>query len=110
MITNVKPKRVYVINDSCHDYSEAESFGTLTFLTKGKINKLATARMYREFEAQLKDSSKEDFILLSGLTIMSVIACCMFAGMHGKLNLLIFDVTRGNKKGFYRLRTINFED
>ena len=106
----MKPKQVFVINDSCHDYSEAESFGTITFLSTGKINKLATAKMYREFGAKLKDSSKEDFILLSGLTIMSVIACCLFVKMHNRLNLLIFDVTRGNKEGFYRLRTINFGD
>lgn len=106
----MEPKKVFVINDSCHDYSEAESFGTLTFLTKGKINKLATARMYREFKTQLRDSSKEDYILLSSLTIMSVIACCIFTKMHNRLNLLIFDVTRGNKEGFYRLRTINFGD
>jgi len=102
-------RNVYIINDSAHDYSEAESFGQLIYLTEGRINKLATAKMFRDFQAALEGSTKDDYILLSGLTIMSVIACSIFAKKHSKLNLLIYDVSRQNKEGFYRLRVINFE-
>jgi hypothetical protein len=104
----MKTNNVYIINDSCHDYSKAEKFGKLTFLTKGKRNKLATARMFREFYDVLKWSGPEDHILLSGLTVMSVIACCVFVAKHKRINLLIYH-TEG-AKSYYKTRTIEFKE
>lgn len=103
-------KTVYVINKSSHDYSEAERFGELIFLSKGRRNKLAVASMYREFEESLKHSEPTDYILTSGLTIMNIIACAIFALKHKRLNLLIFHVDERNKDGYYKMRTINFEE
>ena len=82
--------KVYVINKSGHDFSEAENFGDLCYLSEGSINRYAIARMYREFCGTLNKSQPSDYLLITGLTVMCSIACSIFARLHGRLNLLIF--------------------
>jgi len=98
--------KVYVVNQSCHDFSKAEVFGKVTFLTTGSINRYATSKMFREFEKELKESAPEDYILISGMTIMSSIACAMFARKHKRLNLLLWK----SRDKDYMERVINLED
>ncbi len=82
--------KVYVINRASHDYSGAERYGELVYLSDGPINRYATNKIYRMLSDVLKDSSPGDYILLTGLTIMTSIACSIFSVMHGRLNLLLF--------------------
>ena len=81
--------KVYVINKSAHDFSKAEKFGTLHFLSRGAMSKYATNRIFRQFEEELVGATDEDYILLTSLTVMNVIACVMFALRFKKLNLLL---------------------
>jgi len=81
---------VYIINRASHDYTEAEKYGNIVYLSEGSINRYATNKIYRQFNEILKDSSPDDYILLTGLTVMTSIACSIFAVKHGRLNLLIF--------------------
>lgn len=83
-------RKVLVINRSCHDFSKAERFGELIYLTKGNLNRYNISSMYRQFESEIKKSNENDLILLSGMTIMSTIASAMFAARHQRLNLLIW--------------------
>ena len=92
---------VYVVNDGGHDFSAAESFGPLVFLSKGPINRYATTQMYRKFSEKLKDSKPHDYILCTALTQMNMIAAAIMAAKHGKLNLLI------HKNNGYVSRTVN---
>jgi hypothetical protein len=95
-------KRVYVINQGGHDYTSAERYGTLVFLTKGRVrNAYSTTMMYRNFSEDMQESQADDFILLTGLGVMNVIACSIFAYKHGKINLLIYA-----GKNRYTVRTI----
>lgn len=92
---------VYIVNKGVHDHSDAERFGKLEFLSSGSVNRFATSRMYREFVEKLKDSKPEDYILPTGLTIMSIIACSIFAHMHGRVNLLVFKSANRDQNGHY---------
>jgi len=83
--------RVYVVNKGGHDFSAARHFGTLIFLSEGSVSKFATSKMYRTFVRLLNKSNPTDYILITGYTVMSVIACSIFARKHGRVNLLIFD-------------------
>ena len=83
-------KKVFVVNKSSHDYSQAEEFGDLVFMTEGSLNRFATSKMFRLFEPFVNSSRKDDYILLSGMTVMCVMVCSMFAQKHGRLNLLIY--------------------
>jgi hypothetical protein len=82
--------RVFVINKSCHDFSKAQAWGQLVYLTEGNLNRYNTSSMFRQFEEAIKSSSSTDYLLLSGMTIMSTLAAAMFAAKHHRLNLLIW--------------------
>lgn len=82
--------KIYVINRSAHDYSGAEKFGEIVYLSEGSINRYATNKIYRQMNDVLKNSKPDDYILLTGLTIMASIACSIFSVKHNRLNLLLF--------------------
>lgn len=81
---------VYVINKSPHNFQPAEKYGTLVYLSKGSINKYAVNKIFRQFTEILERSNADDYILITSLTVMSVIATSIFALKHQTLNLLLF--------------------
>lgn len=99
--------KVYVINKGCHDLSDAEGFGELVYLSEGSMNKFNTSGMYRTFIETLEESEPNDYILVSGLTVMCVVACSIFATLHGRVNLLLYKTSRKKKTpGYYVNREI----
>ena len=82
--------KVFITNDSGHDYTPARAYGELVMLSEGTVNKFHLTKMLREFEPHLSASSPEDFILPSGPSIMNAVACASFAAIHKRLNLLLF--------------------
>lgn len=102
----VNNPNIYIINRSNHDFSDAERFGDIVFLSEGNLNKFETSRISRQMKPILEVSESHDYILISGLSVMVGIACSMFAVRHGKLNLLIFD----QKTKAYNERNLSLED
>jgi hypothetical protein len=86
--------KVFVVNQSGHDFKDANRFGDLIFLSKGKMDRYAITSVYREFSEYLNDSSENDWILITGLSSMSSIACSIFAYKWGRLNLLLYKNNR----------------
>lgn len=86
-----KRNKVYVVNRGGHDYSDAERFGELVFLSEGTMHRHAIGTMYREFSQILDNSSPDDYILASGLTQMTAVATAIFAYKHGRVNFLLYD-------------------
>lgn len=82
--------KVFIVNKSAHDFSHAENFGKLVFLSEGPVGRYATNNMYRLFMQELKKSKPTDYIVPCSLNVMNCIACAIFANMHGKLNLLLY--------------------
>ena len=104
-------RKVFVVNRGCHDLSDAERFGELVFLSEGAINRYAVANMYREFVRHLQSSDPEDLLLITGLSVMSSIACAIFARMHGRINLLLYKASRvPGVEGFYIERTVMIDE
>lgn len=94
---------VYIINQGAgHDYTPAKEFGTLEYLSEGLFRRTNTGKMHRAFVEKLKYSGPDDYILLTSLTVMCCIACGIFASMHNRLNLLIY------QEGKYVERKIKF--
>ncbi len=98
--------KVYIVNKGSHDHSDAERFGKIEYLSEGSINRYSTNLMYRNFYPILSGSHQEDYILPTGLTIMSNIACAIFAMIHGRLNLLIYKASRSGGPGRYVQRSM----
>ena len=91
---------VYIVNRSAHDFSPAEKFGQIIFLSEGPMNRYACSNIYRMFSDVMKDSCEEDYIVPCSLNVMNAIAYAIFARKHGKLNLLLF------KQGIYLERNL----
>jgi len=82
--------KVYIVNKSSHDFSNAEKFGKLIYCTTGRMNRFATNDMIRKFKDAMRNSKKDDYVLLCALGVMNAIACSVFARKHGSLNLLLY--------------------
>lgn len=93
---------VYITNKGGHNYSAAERYGKLVFLTEGQLHPFDTSTMHRTLEEGLKDSQPTDYILLTSLTVLNVIATSIFTAKHRCLNLLLFD------RGVYVERNMMF--
>lgn len=95
--------KVYVLNQSGHDFSDAERFGECIFVTKGTISPFNVNNMYRIFMDAFEDAEASDYILITSLTILGCVACSLFAHKFSRLNLLLF------KDGKYVERRLVFE-
>lgn len=89
MSKEVKMRKVYVVNKSFHDYTSAKEFGELVFLTEGKLNPYDINHMARLVEERMKESRKNDLILVTSLSSLCMVAGAHFAMKHGRLNLLL---------------------
>jgi hypothetical protein len=97
-------QKVFIVNNSTHNFEAAKKFGDIIFLSEGPMNRYATNNMFRQFGERLKDSTPDDYIVPCALNMMNTIAACLFAVKHHKLNLLLF------KDGEYIERNHVFSD
>jgi hypothetical protein len=87
----MKKPKVYVVAKGYHDWSAAETHGELVFLSTEPFGRTSVSNMMRTFEPVLEESEPEDFIIISGLSVMCSLACSLFVLKHRRLNLLLFD-------------------
>jgi hypothetical protein len=92
--------KVYIPNKSIHDFSSAKEFGELIYLSKGDMKRFATNVAYRQFHNILKSSSPDDYLLISGLTMLNVVAAHILTKLHRRLNLLLFNPGKGGNKSY----------
>lgn len=92
--------KVFIVNKSSHDFSSAESFGEIIYLSEGPMNRYATNNMFRMFSSLMESSTGFDYIVPCSLNVMNAIACAIFASKHNRLNLLLF------KQGEYLERNL----
>ena len=87
----VRSPCVYVTNFAGHDYTKAEKYGEIRYVTKGYVSFHSLDRIkYRICEA-LQDTQDDDWLLLSGIPMICVVAACYWLWKHKKLKLLIHD-------------------
>ena len=92
--------KVYIINKSGHDYSKAEKFGTLIYLTEGEQDPDESNQHFRQFVNKMKDAKEGDYILITSLASMNAIAGWIFGTLGLNLNMLIF------KGGRYEIKKL----
>ncbi len=101
---------IYIVNKGCHDYSAAQEYGDLVYLSRDMYSRFSTGKIFRVFREAMRGSSPEDYILISGLSVMSSIACSVFAAKHQRVNLLLFNSGPQTMRDHYVKRTIMMED
>jgi hypothetical protein len=82
--------KVFIVNKSSHNFSAAQEFGELIFLSEGPMHRYAANHMHRKFSDIMKDSEEGDYIVPCSLNVMNIIAGSIFAKKHKRLNLLLF--------------------
>lgn len=87
-----KDSIVFIVNQGFHDYSPAEDYGKLVFMSTDPngISQYNTSAMARLFHSYIEQSSPSDYILVTSFSVMVTVAASMFAHKHGRLNLLIY--------------------
>ena len=103
-------QRVYIVNRGGHNHTDAKRFGRLIFLSEGEVNRYATNVMYRAFTEKLRKSTPSDYILITGLSVMSSLACSIFSRLHGQLNLLLYQNPGPGEDGHYVERTVMLDE
>lgn len=96
---------VYVVNDNPgHDYTGARRFGSVSYLTKGRIAVFNTDRLLADLVEGLAGFRQErDYLLLSGHVIVNTLAGMILAWRFQGINLLFQDA----KTRLYQARYIN---
>lgn len=91
-------KKVYILADGGHDYSDAERFGTLVFLKIPTYAKWDIARLYDELQEGLKEAEADDLLVVSHLTSHCCVATAIMVEWFGRVNFLIYRKDRYEEK------------
>lgn len=96
----VKP-RVFVTNYAGHDYHDAEQYGEFHWITKGYLSFHSLDRVKYTIGVVVNQSRKQDWLLLSGRPIISVIAAMIWFSLHKQIKILVWD-QKGKPEPKYR--------
>lgn len=83
--------KVWITNYAGHDFSPAEKYGTLEYITKGYVSFQSLDRVKYHIAESLSASSPDDYLLISGRPIISVLAVLIWFQMHHQVKILNWD-------------------
>ena len=95
--------KIFVPNKSIHDFSSAEEFGDIIFLSEGNLNRYNTSKIYRLFYPIMKNSTPDDYLLVTGLPMANLVAAFILIKKHKRLNLLLFKSSKNKKEYLERI-------
>ena len=95
--------KVYIVNSANHDYSKAEQYGELVYVTRGKLPIFKTNTVRAMLEKGLVKFTKDDYLLISGPAIVSVMAATILYNKFDTVKFLVFDA----KQQDYVVRHLN---
>ena len=95
--------KVYVVNNANHDYSKAEQYGELVYVTRGKIPIFKTSTVRAMLEKGLVKFTKDDYLLISGPAIVNIMAATILFNKFDTVKFLVFDA----KQQDYVVRHLN---
>ena len=82
--------KVFILNKSTLDYSDAHRFGEVVFLTEGSLPPFDFAYMLEKINQSFVNSKPDDMIVVASLNSFCALASSVFAHKHGCVNFLIF--------------------
>lgn len=95
--------KVYIANNTNHDYSKAEQYGELVDVTNGKVPIFKTSIMKVLLEDGLAGFTEDDYLLLAGPAILCVMASTIVFNKFDTVKFLVFDA----KQQDYVVRHLN---
>lgn len=83
-------RRVYILGDGGHDYTDARRFGELHFINIPVEMKWEISAVYDLLREELMESSEEDLLLISNLASHLAIATAIMVEWYGRVNFLLY--------------------
>lgn len=83
-------RRVFILNEGSHDYSDAAAFGELVYCTSGMLPKHDINRLFLELDQVLGNSDAHDLIMMSSLASLCSVASAIMAAQHGEVHFLVY--------------------
>lgn len=78
-----------------HDYSKVQKYGELCAITTGHVDFGSLDRIKFTVAEGIKETTADDYLVLSGTIVLNVIAAVLWYHKHGTVKLLVYD--RDNK-------------
>lgn len=89
--------KVYVINNMNHSFHKAAKYGTIHYVTKGKVPIFKTDVVKNMLRKGLESFNiKEDYLLLSGPSILCILATWIVMNGKDPVKVLVFDAKEQN--------------
>ena len=83
--------KVWIANYAGHPYDQAEKFGELTYITRGYVSLGNLDRLTYGVVERVLETEPDDYLLLSGLCIIGVLAALAMFTRHGRVQILHWD-------------------
>lgn len=83
-------RRVYILGDGGHDYTDARRFGELHFISIPVEMKWEISAVYDLLREELMESSEDDLLLISNLASHLAIATAIMVEWYGRVNFLLY--------------------
>lgn len=84
-------KTVYIVNlTTGYHYNKAKVFGELVYITKGHID-IDNTDVKALYRSMIESASPDDYLVLSGGTLLCVIVTDLWKSIHGRCNILKWD-------------------
>lgn len=87
---NKMTRKVYILSNGGHDYTDAARFGELVFLNIPSHLKWDIAALYDELSEKLEDAKVDDLLVVSHLTSHCCVATALLIEWFGRVNFLIY--------------------
>jgi hypothetical protein len=107
--TKMKQNKVFVVSRGAHDYSAAERFGELVFMTGPEelTHSADLSQMVRILLPCLKEAEEGDYLLWSGLKNLCCIASMLYALKVKAPKILVF---KGGPNPDYHVRELDLNN
>lgn len=79
---------VYVTNFTGHEYTNAEQYGELVYLTKGFVSFDNLNSIKSRVSEFIKQANNEDYLLLSGNNLICALATNLWLNYHTQCKIL----------------------
>lgn len=83
--------KVFIVNNSVHDYSKATKHGELVNVTEGNIPIFKTDIVRDMLLEGLKDFKEDDYLLIVGPTLLCIMAVNIALSKVDFVKMLVFD-------------------
>lgn len=83
--------KVYVTNLAGYDYSPAEIYGDMIYMSRGYIKPQDLNKQIIKVQAIISESERDDFLLLSGNNLICALALQHWMTIHNACQIIHWD-------------------